>query len=127
MKIVSYREEVHDEKFTDENSRMGYVRGDIDKDGRLWTSFISLKKEAGYSNYRNYLNDFMSWFVEQPFILSVDAMRKFCKENADSIFGDHSDQRYRFFAEDELNSYLIFLICRENDYNFYVNAYQKEV
>ncbi len=125
MKIIPYVSEKHDNYFADESKQGGYVRGDIDKSNKMWTSYFSLDKTFDYTNNRKSLTTFMDKFVELECMDSVNSLYDFCKQHPEAICGEPNERKFKFFAEDKLNAYLIYIICRENDYNFYVNAYLK--
>lgn len=125
MKMVPYNSKKHDVIFADENKHIGYVRGDIDKSNKMWTSYVSLNKEFDIGGNRAAVNKFMDWFVELDCMDSVEALYEFCKQYPDAAHGDPEDRTFLFFAEDKVNSYLIKIICIKNNQNFYVNAYDK--
>ena len=125
MKMVPYNGKKHDVIFADENKLIGYVRGDIDKSNKLWTSYISQNREFDIGDNRFAVNKFMDWFVELECMSSVEALYEFCKQYPDAAFGEPEDKTFLFFAEDKMNSYLIKIICIKNNQNFYVNAYDK--
>ena len=125
MKMVPYNGKKHDAIFADENKLIGYVRGDIDKSNKLWTSYISQNREFDIGDNRFAVNKFMDWFVELECMSSVEALYEFCKQYPDATFGEPEDKTFLFFAEDKMNSYLIKIICINNNQNFYVNAYDK--
>ena len=62
MKMVPYNGKKHDAIFADENKLIGYVRGDIDKSNKLWTSYISQNREFDIGDNRFAVNKFMDWF-----------------------------------------------------------------
>jgi len=125
MKMVPYNGKKHDAIFADENKLIGYVRGDIDKSNKLWTSYVSQNREFDIGDNRFAVNKFMDWFVELECMSSVEALYEFCKQYPDAAFGEPEDKTFLFFAEDKMNSYLIKIICINNNQNFYVNAYDK--
>lgn len=125
MKMVPYNSKKHDAIFADENKLIGYVRGDIDKSNKLWTSYVSQNREFDIGDNRFAVNKFMDWFVELDCMSSVDALYEFCKQYPEAAFGEPEDKTFLFFAEDKMNSYLIKIICIKNNQNFYVNAYDK--
>lgn len=125
MKMVPYNGKKHDAIFADENKLSGYVRGDIDKSNKLWTSYVSQNREFDIGDNRFAVNKFMDWFVELECMSSVEALYEFCKQYPDAAFGEPEDKTLLFFAEDKMNSYLIKIICINNNQNFYVNAYDK--
>lgn len=125
MKMVPYNSKKHDAIFADENKLIGYVRGDIDKSNKLWTSYVSQNREFDIGDNRFAVNKFMDWFVELECMSSVGALYEFCKQYPDAAFGEPEDKTFLFFAEDKMNSYLIKIICINNNQNFYVNAYDK--
>lgn len=125
MKMVPYNSKKYDAIFADENKLIGYVRGDIDKSNKLWTSYVSQNREFDIGDNRFAVNKFMDWFVELECMSSVEALYEFCKQYPDAAFGEPEDKTFLFFAEDKKNSYLIKIICINNNQNFYVNAYDK--
>ena len=125
MKMVPYNGKKHDAIFADENKLIGYVRGDIDKSNKLWTSYVSQNREFDIGDNRFAVNKFMDWFVELDCMSSVEALYEFCKQYPEAALGEPEDKTFLFFAEDKMNSYLIKIICINNNQNFYVNAYDK--
>lgn len=125
MKMIPYNSKKHDTIFADENKLIGYVRGDIDKSNKLWTSYVSQNREFDIGDNRFAVNKFMDWFVELECMSSVETLYEFCKQYPDAAFGEPEDKTFLFFAEDKMNSYLIKIICIKNNQNFYVNAYDK--
>lgn len=121
MKMVPYCEEKHGKYFVDQKPR-GYVRGDIDAQGRMWTSYIPVT-QISYEE-RQALNAFTAKFIDLPCMSSVASLYEFCKQYPDAQIGDPEDKSFFFFAKDEFSAYLIKVVCIEKDYNFYINAYR---
>ena len=121
MKMTPYCEEKHGKYFADQKP-CGYVRGDIDARGNMWTSFIPME-QFSYQE-RDAFNAFTAKFIDMPCMSSVASLYEACKEYPEAQIGDPEDKVFCFFAKDELSAYLIKVICIEKDYNFYINAYR---
>ena len=120
MKMTPYSKEMHG-KYFDGQKTIGYVRGDIDKHGNMWTSFIPLK--VFETAERNAINTYAEKIVNMPCMRSVSELYKFCKGYPEAQSEDQDDKEFFFFAKDGFFAYLVKVICREKDYNFYINAY----
>ena len=124
MKIIPYEESKH-KKWLNDEKLFGYVRGDIDSKGHLWTAFIPRTPVSGYCDERNALNKLTEWFINQPFMESVASLYEFCKQYPAARVGKEEDKSFQFYAKDEVSAYLIYVICIEKNVNFYINAYKR--
>ena len=124
MKIIPYEESKH-KKWLDDEKLFGYVRGDIDSHGQMWTAFVPRREVSDYSDERKALNDFTAWFVDLPCMDSVASLYEFCKQYPAARVGKEEDKSFQFFAKDEISAYLVYVICIEKTVNFYINAYKQ--
>ena len=120
MKMMPFNKEKHGRYF-DGQKPIGYVRGDIGKNGNMWTSFVPLKLFE--TAERNALNNYTAKFIDMPCMKSVSELYEFCKGYPEAQTENKDDKEFFFFAKDGFFAYLVKVICREKDYNFYINAY----
>ena len=120
MKMIPYDKEKHG-KYIEGVKPRCYVRGDIDRGGNMWTSFIPLS-QIDHAE-REALNAYTKKFVDMPCMASVASLYEFCLQYPEAAVGDPEDKTFLFFKKDGFSAYLIKVICREKDYNFYINAY----
>lgn len=121
MKMIPYCEEKHGKYFVDQKPR-GYVRGDIDANGNMWTSFVPV--DSFSYQERDALNAFTAKFIDMPCMTGIASLYEFCMQYPDAQIGDPEDKTFCFFAKDEFSAYLIKVVCIEKDYNFYINAFR---
>lgn len=126
MKLIPYVKEKHDAYFSDTKNYIGYVRGDIDKDNRMWTKFFLMNPNHQYGLNRDALTKFMDWFVELKCMDSVKALYEYCCGFPKARRDGDDGKSFLFFAEDNYNVYKISILCMEKNYNFYVYAYEKD-
>ncbi len=121
MKMIPYCEEKHGKYFADQKPQ-GYVRGDIDANGNMWTSFVPVDPFS-YQE-RDALNAFTAKFIDMPCMTSVASLYEFCKQYPDAQIGEPEDKAFCFFATDEFSAYCIKVVCIEKDYKFSITAFR---
>lgn len=120
MKLIPYNKE-KDGKYIEGSNPRCYVRGDIDRRGQMWTSFIPLENLE--LPVREALNSFTDKVINMPCMESVASLYNYCRQFPEAQTDKTDDKVYFFFSKDGFSAYLVKVICRENDYNFYINAY----
>ncbi len=123
MELIAYNEELHRKCFENKELSLGYVRGDIDKKGRMWTRYIKNTQGNFDRQGHDALMKFMDEFVELPCMDSIESLYKFASAIDGAKDKDGDGITFTLYADDEYNCYLIRIICTDKDYNFYVNAF----
>lgn len=121
MRMITYCEEKHGKYFAGQKPR-GYVYGDIDAHGNMWTSFIPMEEFPRQE--REALNAFTAKFINMSCMSDAASLYETCKQYPDAQIGDPENQIFRFFAKDEFSAYLIKIVCTNKDYNFCLDAYR---
>ena len=99
MKMIPYNKEKHG-KYIEGVSPRCYVRGDIDHNGNMWTSFVPLSQID--HTEREALNAYTKKFVDMPCMESVASLYNFCLQYPEAAFGDPDDKTFLFFKKDEM-------------------------
>jgi hypothetical protein len=122
MNIVPYSKK-HDVYLADENLKIGYIRGDIDQRGHIWTSLILETSREEYQRKKSDIDKFAAAIVEMPCMDSVLNLYDFCLQYPEARYGGEEDKTFKFFGQDNVCAYYVQLICREKDYNFYIHIF----
>lgn len=109
---------------------IGYLRGDFGKDGNhfysTWNEENSLLKTEEFSKeFDMVVNTLRLDPAYMGFLQNLNSMKSFCKSRPNSHIEGIDDTRcYGFRVNTNKYAYLFRCIPYENDYNFYIYAYE---